>query len=128
MAYIRRSEEHDRLLTELRKAIRDITRAATTVGYGPRCLHSTGQLHKGGPATGIFLQITCEDAVDIDIPGSKFGFSVLKQAEAIGDLEALQSRKRPVVSAHLEDDVTANLRALVKAVETDLTLRTAAVE
>jgi glucose-6-phosphate isomerase len=128
MAYIRRSEEHDRLLTRLRKAIRDVTRAATTVGYGPRFLHSTGQLHKGGPATGIFLQITCEDAVDIDIPGSKFGFSVLKQAEALGDLEALRSRKRPVVSAHLEDDVTANLRALVKAVETGLALRTAAVE
>ena len=128
MAYIRRSEEHDRLLTELRKAIRDATRAATTVGYGPRFLHSTGQLHKGGPPTGIFLQITCEDDVDIDIPGSKFGFSVLKQAEALGDMQALQSRKRPVVSVHLEDDVTANLRALVKAVAARLALRTAAVE
>jgi transaldolase / glucose-6-phosphate isomerase len=128
MAYIRRSEEHDRLLTELRKAVRDATRAATTVGYGPRFLHSTGQLHKGGPPTGIFLQITCEDEVDIDIPGSKFGFSVLKQAEALGDMQALQSRKRPVVSVHLEDDVTANLRALVKAVAAGLALRTAAVE
>jgi glucose-6-phosphate isomerase len=128
MAYIRRSEEHDRLLTELRKAVRDATRAATTVGYGPRFLHSTGQLHKGGPPTGIFLQITCEDEVDIDIPGSKFGFSVLKQAEALGDMQALQSRKRPVVSVHLDDDVTANLRALVKAVAARLALRTAAVE
>jgi glucose-6-phosphate isomerase len=128
MAYIRRSEEHDRLLTRLRKSIRDVTRTATTVGYGPRFLHSTGQLHKGGPATGIFLQITCEDEVDIDIPGSKFGFSVLKQAEALGDLEALQSRKRPVVSVHLDDDVTANLRDLVSAVETSLTTKTAAVD
>jgi glucose-6-phosphate isomerase len=128
MAYIRRSEEHDRLLTRLRKAIRKVTRAATTVGYGPRFLHSTGQLHKGGPATGIFLQITCDDAVDIDIPGSKFGFSALKQAEALGDLEALQSRKRPVVSVHLENDISANLRALVKGVETGLALRTAAIE
>ena len=128
MAYIRRSEEHDRLLTELRKAVRDATRAATTVGYGPRFLHSTGQLHKGGPPTGIFLQITCEDDVDIDIPGSKFGFSVLKQSQALGDMQALQSRKRPLVSVHLEDDVTANLRALVKAVEAGLALRTAAVE
>jgi glucose-6-phosphate isomerase len=128
MAYIRRSEEHDRLLARLRKAIRDVTRAATTVGYGPRFLHSTGQLHKGGPATGIFLQITCEDEVDIDIPGSKFGFSVLKQAEALGDLEALQSRKRPVASVHLDDDVTANLRGLVSAVETSLATRTAAVD
>lgn len=128
MAYIRRSEEHDRLLTELRKAVRDVTRAATTVGYGPRFLHSTGQMHKGGPPTGIFLQITCEDDVDIDIPGSKFGFSVLKQSQALGDMQALQSRKRPVVSVHLEDDVTANLRDLVKAVEAGLALRTAAVE
>jgi transaldolase/glucose-6-phosphate isomerase len=128
MAYIRRSEEHDRLLTRLRKAVRDVTRAATTVGYGPRFLHSMGQLHKGGPATGIFLQITCEDAVDIDIPGSKFGFSVLKQAEALGDLEALQSRKRPVMSVHLDDDVTANLRDLVGAVETNLAKKTAAVD
>ncbi len=128
MAYIRRSEEHDRLLTELRGAIRDATRAATTVGYGPRFLHSTGQLHKGGPPTGIFLQITCEDEVDIDIPGSKFGFSVLKQSQALGDVQALQSRKRPVASVYLEDDVTANLRALVKAVVTGLALRTAAVE
>jgi hypothetical protein len=128
MAYIRRGEEHDRLLTQLRKAVRDATRAATTVGYGPRFLHSTGQLHKGGPPTGIFLQITCEDDVDIDIPGSKFGFSVLKQSQALGDMQALQSRKRPVVSVHLEDDVTANLRALVKAVEASLALRTAAVE
>jgi hypothetical protein len=128
MAYMRRSEEHDRLLTELRKVVRDATRAATTVGYGPRFLHSTGQLHKGGPPTGIFLQITCEDDVDIDIPGSKFGFSVLKQSQALGDMQALQSRKRPVVSMHLEDDVTANLRALVKAVAARLALRTAAVE
>ncbi len=128
MAYIRRSEEHDRLLTELRKAVRDATRATTTVGYGPRFLHSTGQLHKGGPPTGIFLQITCEDDVDIDIPGSKFGFSVLKQSQALGDMQALQSRKRPVVSVHLKDDVTANLRALVKAVAARLALRTAAVE
>ena len=128
MAYIRRSEEHDRLLTELRRAVRDATRAATTVGYGPRFLHSTGQLHKGGPPTGIFLQITCEDDVDIDIPGSKFGFSVLKQSQALGDMQALQSRKRPFVSVHLEDDVTANLRALVKAVKAGLALRTAAVE
>jgi hypothetical protein len=128
MAYIRRSEEHDRLLTELRKAVRDATRAATTVGYGPRFLHSTGQLHKGGPPTGIFLQITCEDEVDIDIPGSKFGFSVLKQSQALGDMQALQSRRRPAVSLHLEDDVTANLRALVKAVAARLALRTAAVE
>jgi hypothetical protein len=128
MAYVYHSEEHDRLLARLRKAVRDTTRAATTVGYGPRFLHSTGQLHKGGPQTGVFLQITCDDEVDIDIPGAKFGFSILKQAQALGDLEALQSRKRPVVRVHLGEDVTANLRRLVSAVEAKLSPRTAAVE
>jgi len=128
MAFITPSEEHDRLLTRLRKTIRDATRAATTVGYGPRFLHSTGQLHKGGSPTGVFVQITCEDGVDIDIPGSKFGFSVLKQAQALGDLEALQSRKRPVIRAHLGDDVAASLRRLVDEVEATLSPRTAAVE
>jgi glucose-6-phosphate isomerase len=128
IAFIPPSEERDRQLARLRKAIRDKTRAATTVGYGPRFLHSTGQLHKGGPPTGIFVQITCEDEVDIDIPGTKFGFSILKQAQALGDLEALQSRKRPVIRVHLSDDVTANLRRLVDEVEAALSPRTAAVE
>jgi glucose-6-phosphate isomerase len=128
MAFITPSEENDRLLMRLRKVIRDTTRAATTVGYGPRFLHSTGQLHKGGPQTGIFVQITCEDEVDIDIPGTKFGFSVLKQAEALGDLEALESRKRPVIRVHLGEDATASLRHLVDEVEATLSPRTAAVE
>jgi hypothetical protein len=118
MAYIARTEEHDRLLERLRTAIRDTTRAATTVGYGPRFLHSTGQLHKGGPLTGIFVQITGEDDIDLDIPGeSGYGFSTLKQAQAIGDMQALQTRKRPVVRVHLEENVTANLRRLVSGVE-----------
>jgi hypothetical protein len=126
MAYIQRTEEHDRLLTRLRLAVRATTHAATTVGYGPRFLHSTGQLHKGGPATGVFLQITAEDDVDLDIPGtSGYSFGILKQAQAIGDLNALQSRKRPVVRLHLEDDVTANLRRAVDAVEAKLGNRAA---
>lgn len=128
MAFIPPSEENDRHLTRLRQAIRDTTRAATTVGYGPRFLHSTGQLHKGGPQTGIFVQITCEDEVDIDIPGTKFGFSILKQAQALGDLEALRSRKRPVIRVHLADDVSANLRRLVDEVDAKLLPKTAAVE
>ena len=126
MAYIPRTEAHDRLLARLRTAVRDTTRAATTVGYGPRFLHSTGQLHKGGPDKGVFLQITGEDDVDLDIPGAPgYSFSILKQAQAIGDLQALQSRKRPVVRLHLEDEVTANLRAIVDAVEAKLTNRAA---
>jgi glucose-6-phosphate isomerase len=125
MAYIPRTEEHDRLLARLRTTVRDITRAATTVGYGPRYLHSTGQLHKGGPDKGVFLQITGEDDVDLDIPGSPFTFSTLKQAQAIGDLQALQSRKRPAVRLHLDEDVIANLRRVVDAVEASITNRAA---
>lgn len=126
MAYIPRTEANDRLLATLRTAVRDSTRAATTVGYGPRFLHSTGQLHKGGPATGIFLQITGEDETDLDIPGAPgYTFSILKQAQAIGDLKALLSRKRPVVRLHLEGDVTSNLRTVVGAVEARLSNRAA---
>ena len=128
MAFITPSDENGRLLARLRTAIRDATRAATTAGYGPRFLHSTGQLHKGGPPTGVFVQITCDDDVDIDIPGTKFGFSILKQAQARGDLEALQSRKRPMIRVHLGDEVTASLRLLVDQVEATLLPRTAAVE
>jgi glucose-6-phosphate isomerase len=128
MAFIPPTEEHDRLLTRLRKAVRDTTMSATTVGYGPRFLHSTGQLHKGGPATGVFLQITCDDDVDLDIPFSKYGFSTLKQAQAIGDLEALQSRKRPAARIHLQEDITESLRDLVEGVEAALAPKAAAVE
>jgi glucose-6-phosphate isomerase len=121
MAYIAPAEEHDRLLTRLRVAVRDATTMATTVGYGPRFLHSTGQLHKGGPATGIFLQITTDDATDEDIPGETgFGFSALKQAQALGDLEALGSRGLPVVRVHLRGDTTSSLRRLVDTVEAAL--------
>ena len=121
MAYLRRSEEHDRLFERLRTVIRNATRAATTVGYGPRFLHSTGQLHKGGPDKGVFLQVTGEDATDVDIPGElAYGFGTLKGAQAAGDLQALQSRKRPVVRVHLADDVTDNLRRLVDGIEEQL--------
>ncbi len=123
MAYLPRTEEHDRLLARWRLTARDATRAATTLGYGPRYLHSTGQLHKGGPDAGVFLQITGEDDTDLDIPGAGYSFSTLKQAQAIGDLQALQSRKRPIVRLHLEEDVTGNLRRVVDAVESALTNR-----
>lgn len=126
LAYIPRGEEHDRLLARLRTAIRDATHAATTVGYGPRYLHSTGQLHKGGPDKGVFLLITGEDDTDLDIPGAQYTFATLKQAQAIGDLQSLQAHKRPVVRLHLEDDVTANLRRVVDAVEAAISNRAAA--
>jgi hypothetical protein len=121
MAYITRTEEHDRLLARLRTALRDATHRATSVGYGPRFLHSTGQLHKGGPATGIFLQLVMDDEIDLDIPGETgITFGVLKRAQALGDLSALIKRGRPVLRVALGADATANLRLLVDTVEAAL--------
>ena len=121
MAYIPQTEDHERLLTRLRTALRDATHRATTVGYGPRFLHSTGQLHKGGPATGVFLQLVMNDEIDLDVPGEQsFTFSVLKRAQALGDLAALLGRKRPVLRVSLGDETAANLRLLVDSVEAAL--------
>ena len=121
MAYIPQTEEHERLLTRLRTALRDATRRATTVGYGPRFLHSIGQLHKGGPATGVFLQLVMNDEIDLDVPGEQsFTFSVLKRAQALGDLAALLRRGRPVLRVSLGDEPAANLRLLVDSIEAAL--------
>jgi glucose-6-phosphate isomerase/transaldolase/glucose-6-phosphate isomerase len=101
MAYTARNEESERAVAEIRTAVRDRLRLATTAGYGPRFLHSTGQLHKGGPRKGVFLQIVEEDGTDVPIPGQRYGFSVLKQAQALGDLESLRSRGCPVLRVTL---------------------------
>ena len=87
--YIEELNNYEGLLQQIRIAVRDEKKVATTSGYGPRFLHSTGQLHKGGPDSGVFLQITSEDINDIEIPGEKFTFGVLKQAQALGDFESL---------------------------------------
>lgn len=121
LAFIAPSEEHDRLLARLRTAVRDTTRMAVTTAYGPRFLHSAGQLHKGGPGNAIFLQLTTDDATDEDIPGeSGFGFSVLKAAQALGDYQALTRRGLDVVRVHLRGDTTSSLKKLVSEVETNL--------
>ena len=121
MAYIPPTEEHERLLTRLRTVLRDATHRATTVGYGPRFLHSTGQLHKGGPASGVFLQLVANDEIDLDVPGDQsFTFSVLKRAQALGDLAALLGRRRPVLRVSLNGDTAADLRRLVDGVEAAL--------
>jgi hypothetical protein len=85
--------------------VRDERGVATTLGYGPRFLHSTGQLHKGGPPQGAFLQVTGDDPVDLPIPGRSFSFGQLKQAQALGDLESLRSHGRPVISVNVGADV-----------------------
>jgi len=97
MAYLPPSDENDDRLAAIRVRLRDRLKVATTLGYGPRFLHSTGQLHKGGPATGHFLQITERTANDITIPGEAFTFGMLEAAQAEGDYQALVKRGRPVV-------------------------------
>jgi len=87
------------------------------LGYGPRFLHSTGQLHKGGPDRALFIQLTVDDPEELPIPGEAYGFSTLKQAQALGDLASLQSTGRRVVRIHLGRDVAAGLRRLKALVE-----------
>ncbi|MCI0844463.1 MAG: glucose-6-phosphate isomerase, partial [Chloroflexi bacterium] len=94
MAYILQSPEVDAALDALRRRVTERYGIATTMGYGPRFLHSTGQLHKGGPGTGLFLQITAEHVQDLDIPGAPFTFGVLADAQALGDLQALRASGR----------------------------------
>ena len=102
MAYVRQDPELDRAFTDLRRRVLEHYHMATTLGYGPRFLHSTGQLHKGGGDNGIFLQLTTSHARDIDIPGESYTFGVLADAQALGDLQALQDLGRRVVRIHLE--------------------------
>jgi len=116
-AYIPETAENDKALEAIRIHLRNTFKVATTVGYGPRFLHSTGQLHKGGGDNGVFIQITMEDATDISIPGESFSFSVLKQAQALGDFQSLASRNRRAVNFHIKGGVGAGLKSLHKAVE-----------
>ena len=117
LAYIPPDEEHDRALNSIRLAIRDKHRVATTIGYGPRYLHSTGQLHKGGPNTGVFLQIVGDDVKDLEIPGERFTFGVLKQAQALGDFQALRNHGRRVLRVQLRD-VNEGLAKIGQAIAT----------
>ncbi len=100
-AYVPRNAENEQRLTGLRKQILEKTGRATTLGFGPRFLHSTGQLHKGGAKNGLFIQITQEDKADLDIPGKGYSFGILARAQAQGDLEALLARERRAIRIHL---------------------------
>jgi transaldolase/glucose-6-phosphate isomerase len=119
LAYIERNDPHTRVLTAIRARIRDKTRAATCLGFGPRFQHSTGQAYKGGPNTGVFLQITCDDRKEIDVPGHAYGFGVVKAAQARGDLGVLVERGRRALRVHLKD-VDAGLAELGRAVDAAL--------
>ena len=110
--YIEETPEIDRHFQQIRTRLRDTRGCATTVGYGPRFLHSTGQLHKGGPNTGVFFQIGAKDKTDFPIPGETYTFSVLKEAQALGDFRALKARNRRVVKIDLGDDLWSGLERL----------------
>jgi glucose-6-phosphate isomerase len=116
-AYLHRTPARHERLQRLRLACRAATRLATTLGYGPRFLHSTGQLHKGGPNNGIFLQLTADEGPEVPIPGERYDFGTLLRAQAAGDYEVLERRRRRVMRVHLGRDVDRALDALVEAVE-----------
>ncbi len=100
-AYLLPKPETAEGLQELRRVMRDKTKLAVTAGFGPRYLHSTGQLHKGGPPSGLFIQLTADDPHDLAIPGEAYSFAVLKNAQALGDLQALRNKGRRVIRVHL---------------------------
>jgi transaldolase/glucose-6-phosphate isomerase len=120
LAYIQMTPEHEAVLTDMRTTIRDRTKAATCVGFGPRFLHSTGQAYKGGPNSGVVLQITCDDAADLPVPSQKYTFGTVKAAQARGDFEVLAERGRRALRVHLNNDVDAGLAELREAIETAL--------
>jgi transaldolase/glucose-6-phosphate isomerase len=117
LAYVEMTPEHEGTLTEMRRAIRDTKQVATCVGFGPRFLHSTGQAYKGGPNSGVVLQITCDDAQDVPVPEQSYTFGVVKAAQARGDFEVLAERGRRALRVHLGPDVTAGLEGLRRAVD-----------
>ena len=122
-AYVARNKQHAQLLEQLRVKVRNAHKVATTVGFGPRFLHSTGQLHKGGPNTCVALQIVADDAEDPMIPGMSVGFRTLLAAQALGDWMSLDKRNRRGVRVHLKGDVEPALRALLAAVDEALSVR-----
>ncbi len=120
LAYVERNPEHIALVQELRLLIRDLTKLAVAAEFGPRFLHSTGQAYKGGPNSGVFLQITADDRADLQVPGEGYTFSVVKAAQARGDFGVLAERDRRALRVHLGPDVSAGLAALTKAISAAL--------
>ena len=117
LAYIDRSHPHIEALQRIRKRIRDRKRVATVLGFGPRFLHSTGQAYKGGPNTGVFLQLTWDPPQDLPVPGRRYGFRVVEQAQARGDMQVLVERGRRVVRLDLGPDAEAGLKWLAAAID-----------
>ena len=115
LAFLPMFPEHEAAIQGFRHKVRDAKRVATCLGFGPRFLHSTGQDYKGGPNTGVFLQITADHPVDVDVPGQTYSFGVVIDAQAAGDLAVLESRGRRAMRVHLGADVAAGLKTLAAA-------------
>ena len=116
LGYIPMNAENEKALQAIRHSVRDLKTVATCLGFGPRFLHSTGQAYKGGPNSGVFLQITCDDASDLAVPGQKYTFGVVKAAQARGDFAVLAERGRRALRVHLGKNLKSGLNALAKAV------------
>jgi transaldolase/glucose-6-phosphate isomerase len=116
LAYIERNADHIETLQDARMAVRDQRHVATCAEFGPRFLHSTGQAYKGGPDSGVFLQITADDAKDLPVPGQKASFGVIKAAQARGDFGVLTERGRRALRVHLKGDLKAGLKTLDRAI------------
>jgi transaldolase/glucose-6-phosphate isomerase len=120
LGYLDRNAANESKLQSIRHVVRDKYRVATCLGFGPRFLHSTGQAYKGGPNSGVFLQITCDDAADLPVPGQKYTFGVVKAAQARGDFQVLAERNRRALRVHLGSDVAAGLARLSDAIRAAL--------
>jgi transaldolase/glucose-6-phosphate isomerase len=120
LAYLEMNARHEQVLQAMRHAVRDARRTATCLEFGPRFLHSTGQAYKGGPNTGVFLQITCDEAADVTIPGRKYTFGIVKAAQARGDFQVLIDRQRRALRVHLSADVQSGLDRLNTALRAAL--------
>ena len=116
LAYVQMNREHEVALQAIRHKVRDAKKVATCLGFGPRFIHSTGQAYKGGPNSGVFLQVTCDDANDLAVPGQRYSFGVVKAAQARGDFQVLAERGRRALRVHLGADVAAGLKTLADAV------------
>jgi transaldolase/glucose-6-phosphate isomerase len=117
LAYVEMNAGHEAALQRPRHRVRDVKKVATCLGFGPRFLHSTGQGYKGGPPSGVFLQVTCDDGKDLQVPGQKYTFGLVKAAQARGDFHVLAERNRRALRVHIGPDVAAGLKALDAAIE-----------
>jgi transaldolase/glucose-6-phosphate isomerase len=116
LAYVERNPANIALLQDVRTKIRDARKVATVAEFGPRFLHSTGQAYKGGPNSGVFLQITADDAADLLVPGASYTFSIVKAAQARGDFDVLTERGRRALRVHITGNLQAGLSKLAAAI------------